>query len=972
MASGGGAAGKPWLVAAVDICRVIGRDRARFRAKDPRVPADRHGMRNRLWLLYLAGVAIAAAAYFTSGETAAALIFPVFGLSTATAVAYGARARGDERRGWLYVGGAIGLLAVGDIAYAVHAWAAGSVPVPSEVDAFYLLAYVALALALKSLTGRHGVGVALEAAIVSVGVFLVAWTFVLRGGIDNGTAAPLEVATAVAYPVADLVVLTLLVRVLFSGRAVGRQIVALLAGAAALVAGDLLYATALFGGGYEKGSVVDVFWIAAYALWGAGSLLPDRALMRRLPALRPRMSPLRVVLLCASVVGANALLAFGHTEAVYDRVVLVTGTAAIALLALARAWDLTRSQETLLDEARGAHDRLNGLLGAVGAIVSEYDLTARRMTHLAGDVEGLTGYPREAFLAESELWRQSVPLEDQERIDALRAKAVADGIGFTADYPFRRRDGAVAWLRVTATPDMAARRVRSVTVDVTAQRDAEEQVRRTEERFRSLIENGSDVISLLALDGTFLYVSPSFERILGWEQGEIVGHSAFEFIHPDDVDAVAERFREGLARRSGAWATTSDFRFRAADGSWRRFESVAQVREDAGGEPVVVVNSRDVTERRELEEQLRHAQKLEAIGRLAGGVAHDFNNLLTGIGGYAELLLASLDDADPRRADAFEIQRAAQRAAMLTSQLLAFGRRQVLQPEVLDVAGVVSGLENLLARLLGADVELRTAADRGCFAYVDRGQLEQVITNLAVNARDAMPGGGTLAIETRRRESERGVHVELTVTDTGIGMDEETVERAFEPFFTTKEEGKGTGLGLSTVFGIVTQSGGTVGVSSRPELGTTVTVTLPAAESEGAAADDPVAAPAEGRSGGETILLVEDEDMIRRLVRDVLTRSGYTVLDAPAADPALDLLRAHDGIDLLLTDVVMPGMSGPALAKIATSERPSLRVLFTSGYTNQPEDIFDDPSAAFIGKPFSPQALVAKVREVLELRDVPA
>ncbi|HWH04938.1 MAG TPA: ATP-binding protein, partial [Gaiellaceae bacterium] len=400
-----------------------------------------------------------------------------------------------------------------------------------------------------------------------------------------------------------------------------------------------------------------------------------------------------------------------------------------------------------------------------------------------------------------------------------------------------------------------------------------------------------------------------------------------------------------------------------------RVESIGQLREDEEGEQIVVVNSRDVTERRELEERLLHSQKLEAVGRLAGGVAHDFNNLLTAIGGYAEFLLGSIEEGDPRRDDVVEIARAAERATALTAQLLAFSRRQVLQPETLDVAEVVDGVQKLLARLLGADIELRTAGDEGCLAHVDRGQLEQVLTNLAVNARDAMPGGGTLAIETRRETRDGRTEVVVTVTDTGEGMDEETLEHAFEPFFTTKEKGKGTGLGLATVYGIVAQSGGTVEAASTPGLGSTVTVRLPLA----AATEAPVEqrrAP-EVHEGAGTIVLAEDEDMIRRLVRDVLTRNGYRVVDAPSGEPALELLRAEERVDLLLTDVVMPGMSGPALASAATAERPGLRVLFMSGYTNQPEQLFGESGSAFIGKPFSPQALVAKVREVLDARDVP-
>ncbi|HWN20364.1 MAG TPA: PAS domain S-box protein [Gaiellaceae bacterium] len=506
----------------------------------------------------------------------------------------------------------------------------------------------------------------------------------------------------------------------------------------------------------------------------------------------------------------------------------------------------------------------------------------------------------------------------------------------------------------------AAAGIVTIGEDVTERRAAEEELRAREEHFRSLIENATDVICVLSLDGVSLYESPAVEGVLGWTPDELIGRRNFNLHHPDDANHVRVAFD---AIHAGESVPPIKCRLRHKDGGWRDVETVGQLRE-RDGEQVMVLNYRDVTDRRELEERLLHAQKLEAVGRLAGGVAHDFNNLLTAIGGYAEFLVAGFDEDDPRREDALEIARASNRAAALTGQLLAFSRRQVLRPEVLDVGEVVGGLENLLSRLLGAHVELTTTAEPGCLVEADRGQLEQVITNLAVNARDAMPSGGRLALEARAIERD-GAYVELTVTDTGHGMDADTLEHVFEPFFTTKSKDEGTGLGLATVYGIVAQSGGDVLVSSAPGIGSTFRVLLPLSAGVVAAPAEPAEALA--ASGAETILLVEDEEMIRRLVRDVLTRSGYTVYDAPAGAPALELLRSHDGeIDLLLTDVVMPGMSGPTLAKIATEERPSLRVLFTSGYTNEPEEIVDAPDSAFLAKPFSPHELVAKVREVLE------
>jgi len=367
---------------------------------------------------------------------------------------------------------------------------------------------------------------------------------------------------------------------------------------------------------------------------------------------------------------------------------------------------------------------------------------------------------------------------------------------------------------------------------------------------------------------------------------------------------------------------------------------------------------------RRSEEQLRQAQKMEAVGRLAGGIAHDFNNLLTVITSYGDLLLEDLAPDDSRRDDVDQIRKAAEGAAALTRQLLAFSRQQVLEPKVVDLRAILAGTEKLLRRLIGADVHLATslAPDLGA-VKADPGQLEQIIINLAVNARDAMPGGGRLTIEAANMvvEARPGRYVMLAVSDTGIGMDEQTKARVFEPFFTTKESGKGTGLGLATVYGIVKQAGGFITVDSEPGRGTTFKVYLPRV-------DEPVApaiarpAPAEPRRGTETVLVAEDAPSVRLVTRQVLERYGYTVLEAPTGDIALRLAAKHHGpIHLLLTDVVMPGLSGRQLAGQLSLLRSEMKVLYVSGYADTVE-----PGAAYLQKPFAPEALARRVRDVLD------
>jgi signal transduction histidine kinase/ActR/RegA family two-component response regulator len=424
------------------------------------------------------------------------------------------------------------------------------------------------------------------------------------------------------------------------------------------------------------------------------------------------------------------------------------------------------------------------------------------------------------------------------------------------------------------------------------------------------------------------------------------------------------RYEVQMVRRDGkpAWADVS----------------LTQVLWD--GQPAWLSTLMDITERRQLEEQLRQAQKMEAVGRLAGGVAHDFNNLLTAITGYTDMVREDLDPGDPHRADLDEVRGAADRAAALTRQLLAFSRRQVLQPQVLDLNEVVRGLEKLLRRIIGEDVILdaRLTPDLPG-VRADPGQIEQVIVNLAVNSRDAMPGGGRLTIETSQvsldqeyADSHPGVrpgrYVLVAVTDTGQGMDQETQLHAFEPFFTTKTSGKGTGLGLATVYGIVRQSEGHVAAYSEVGVGTTMKVYLP--EVEGAAESlAPHVTETPAPSGAETVLLVEDEEGVAKLARKVLERQGYTVLRARDGAEAVALGQAHPGlIDLLVTDVVMPGMGGPEAADLLRRLRPALRILFMSGYADQAVTGHRilDPSVPYLQKPFTPEALARKVRDVLD------
>ena len=508
----------------------------------------------------------------------------------------------------------------------------------------------------------------------------------------------------------------------------------------------------------------------------------------------------------------------------------------------------------------------------------------------------------------------------------------------------------------------------------------------SEERFRAAAEHGFDAILETDGGGRLLWGSPNTEFVLGVAAAALEGRALTELVHAEDRGAAAKAFRRGAASGNPA---QSVFRFGPAEGPWRWLEANGKTYRNAAGEIRRILVARDVTDRKRdelqrvrLEDQLRHSQKMEAVGRLAGGVAHDFNNLLTAISGYAHLVLDKLARNHRARGDVEEIRDAAERAATLTRQLLAFSRRQLLQPRILDLRGVLADLQKMLRRIIGEDIRLTTRlGPEPARVHADRGQVEQVILNLAVNARDAMPEGGILTLETAQvvldatyARTHLGVksgrYVLLAVSDSGCGMDEEVRRRAFEPFFTTKEEGKGTGLGLSTVYGIVQQSGGTIWVYSEEGHGTTFKVYLPLVEVE--AEPTPPPPPAELELAGHgTILVVEDEPAVRRLAARILRDHGYEVLEAADPDAAREIFAAHGTtIDLVVTDVVMPGSLGPALVAELRAARPELPALYTSGYTEGA--VFErevlEPGAPFLQKPFLPEAFARAVAELLARR----
>jgi len=514
-----------------------------------------------------------------------------------------------------------------------------------------------------------------------------------------------------------------------------------------------------------------------------------------------------------------------------------------------------------------------------------------------------------------------------------------------------------------------------VAIDISERMRDEQAREQAEVLYRSLVEQLAAVtyIAELGLEGEWLFVSPQIESLLGYSTREWLASSVnwIEHVHPDDRQTVSAAEEATLRGNS----------FRAEYRMFRRDGSVVWINDS--GSLVLGQNGRhllhgvlvDVTEQKQLQTRFAQTERMEAVGQLASGVAHDFNNLLTIIKGYSSLLL----EKDPDGPDAHatrEIQQAADRAASLTHQLLAFGRKQTLQPRILDLNLIVRGLETMLRRVVAENVEVViSTSEKIGHVKADPVQMEQVLLNLVVNARDAMPAGGRLTISTGGAEValdvgcdetlvRAGSYITLSVCDDGIGMDAATRARIFEPFFTTKEVGKGTGLGLATVYGIIKQSNGHIEVESEPGKGTRFRVLLPKVDCEPATAARPAMTESQKRGTG-TILLAEDEPLLRELGETILKQAGYQVLTAPDSSALQHLIATYSGsVDLLLTDVVMPGMSGPELVRIVKDRWPTIRVLYMSGYAD--DDIEDlDRDAGFLQKPFTPAELTAKIAEVL-------
>lgn len=627
--------------------------------------------------------------------------------------------------------------------------------------------------------------------------------------------------------------------------------------------------------------------------------------------------------------------------------------------------------------------RHGALLDAINGFMWEGEAFPFRLTHITNQVEKILGYSVEHCLNEEGFWKKVLHPEDSEWVIGFRREKIKSISSYELKYRMIAADGSIVWLRDTANvvlKDGNVVKLYGLMVNVTEHIQRESELVASKQLYHDLIENANDIIYTHDMEGRITSINSAGIRVMGLTREEILGINVYEALTPESIKKAQEMLNRKL---DGEDKTVYEVEINIKNNQRATLEISTKIIYE-NNKPVGVQGiARDVTERKHLQIQLHQAQKMETVGQLAGGIAHDFNNLLTVIFGKTDLALMQLKDSSGQlRNDIEEIRTAAEKAADMTQQILAFSRKQSMQPRILNLNETISGMSKILKRLIDEDVEMETKlhTDLGC-VQADPSQIEQVIMNLAINARDSMPKGGKLTIETnnivldeafvrQNLNAREGKYVMLTVSDNGSGMSDEVLKHVFEPFFTTKETGKGTGLGLATVYGIVKQSGGFIGVYSEEGLGTTFKVYLPQAK-ETTGTTLPEQTSQDLFRGDETILLVEDDDSIRAMVREMLEIIGYHVVEASNGLKALEIVQStSEPIDLLITDVVMPGISGHQLAEELTAQKEEMEVLYMTGYSEEAivRHGLLKQGLNFIQKPFTFESLAFKVRDLLDKR----
>ncbi|MDQ4124046.1 MAG: PAS domain S-box protein, partial [Actinomycetota bacterium] len=809
----------------------------------------------------------------------------------------------------------------------------------------------------------------LDAGMIALLLAIAGWELVLRPYVARADLTPGEDLIGLLYPTMDLALVSVSV-ILLHGTGARSASNRLIAGAMALtIATDLVYASAVLDGTYRAGGWYDAGWLLSYALWGIAALHHSaRTAPTPVEGWRSALRPGRLVM-PVSVVVVTVLFLRGLQGRHVSVPVLVAGGGAVFLLALTRLQGLLRELHEQPGQTTAQRHAYRVLMEqASDAIFISCD---GRYVDVNERACALTGYTREELL-ELPFGKLSAAAPREQVQDLL--ERLGRGELIVEEMVLTRKDGTTVPIESSARmlPDG---RLQAIVRDISDRLESARALKASEEQFRRAFESPAAGMAVVAPDATILQINGTFAAMMAAGPSDLEGVSVVDLAHEDDRPALADAFAalaEGREDRARL-----EVRLAAVDGSTTWAEVSLAPAPATGGPATVVVHVVDQTLSKELEERLREAQKMEAIGQLAGGVAHDFNNLLSVIVNYTRFVQDSVAGDEQAEQDLGEVLKAAGRGERLVRQLLAFSRRERLRPELLVFDEVIADVADLLRRTIRESITLDLDLQAPeTLVEVDRVQLEQVLLNLAVNARDAMPSGGTLRIRTARSLTSRsadaavaprGPFIHLVVSDTGCGMTEEVRARAFEPFFTTKERGSGTGLGLATVYGAVTSWGGSIDMVSASGRGTRFDVWVPVA-SEPAAVPEQRGVPDGSASCPATILVAEDEPSLRAIVRRILERRGYSVVVAESSRHALDLVTGGDvRFDLLVTDVVMPDVSGRELAEAVRRDRPDAGVLYMSGYTDQivaEHGLFPDGDA-FLPKPFTSDQLAHAVEGAL-------
>jgi two-component system cell cycle sensor histidine kinase/response regulator CckA len=666
----------------------------------------------------------------------------------------------------------------------------------------------------------------------------------------------------------------------------------------------------------------------------------------------------------------------GEVRFVEDQNVLISGSSGRVSHVQGAILDVTerKKAEHALKESENIYRTIFENTGTGMAIADK-----NRNTLLVNDkLQELTGFTKEELVGNKTSWERFIAPHDLERLKNYHRLRLTDPSAAPKHYEYQiiTKNGEIKDFLTTSTLIPGTQNSLVSMMDISAWKKAEDALRKSEERLRELLQNSSDIIAIFDNNGVFQYVSPSVKNILGYDENDITGKRTFDFIHPDDAQMTINAFNE--VTQSIHTGIATEFRFRHKNGQWVNLEALGSNLLDNPAINGIVINARNISERKRLETQLFHSQKMEAIGTLAGGIAHDFNNILMGIQGYISLLLLNIETIHPEFEKLINMQTLVQSGADLTGKLLGFARGGQYEVKPTDLNELISKTVNLFGRTK-KDITFHQKYEKNPWtAEVDRVQIEQVLLNLYVNAWQAMPQGGNIYIETKNVTTNKvapainiadgGDYINITITDTGVGMDKDTCQRVFEPFFTTKEKGRGVGLGLASAYGIIKEHGGIIDVSSELGQGTTFNIFLPASKKE---VPKETFAAKTILKGTETILLVDDEDSVLDVYREILIALGYNIFIAHNGKEALQIYKINkDNINLVILDMIMPGLSGAETYEGLKLINPEVKVILSTGYSisEQAKKIMNSGCHALIQKPFRIADLSQKIREVLDLR----